>query len=98
MSTNLYLECISHNPVIDSTEISQHLSALKEIVEAIEKRDELASAVQIFINLFHEFPYMDDYTMKCARFFQQHPECDIRVIDEYGTIHHTDKRKAEPND
>ena len=101
MSTNVYLECISHTPVIDQEEISQHLSALPQIIDAFKKRDEMANAIQIFINLFHEVPYPSDYPdydMKCARFFQRHPDCDIHVIDEYGKVHYVDKRKAATND
>lgn len=98
MSHILYLECITHKPAIDTTEVAQHLSALGEIIDAFNKREELAAAVQIFLNLFHEFPAMDDYTARCARFFQQHPECDIHVIDEYDKVHHTSTRKAATND
>ena len=93
MSTNLYLECISHTPVIDTAEISQYMSALDEILDAFRKRDELASAIEIFVNLFHEVPVMDDYTAKCAVFFRNHPKCNIHVIDEYGNVHHTDIRE-----
>lgn len=100
MSTNVYLECINpeHHTDEGYVEIAQHMSALGEILDAINKREELASAIQIFINLFHERPYMDDYTARCANFFQQHPECDINVVDEYGKTHHTSTRKAATND
>lgn len=94
MSTNLYLVDVSHKPHIWSDEIAHNLSGLNEIFDALKKRKELASAVQIYIDLFHEAPYIEgDYTMKCALFFQQHPDCEIQVIDEYNHVH-TDTREV----
>lgn len=98
MSTHLYLVDVSHKPHIWSDEIAHNLSGLNEIFDAFKKRQELTSAINTYMDLFGEVPYSEyNRTLKCALFFQQHPNCEIQIIDEYDKIH-TDTRGAEVNE
>lgn len=82
MSTYLYLECLDHNPPLQSDgEVGQHLASLPRIRREIAERDLLAALVKSEI----EHRYDSHFTSTAARFFAQHPHCRIGIRDEYGT-------------
>lgn len=89
MSTWIYLECIAHEPAIQSDqEVGQHLYDLPRIREEIAKRAEYVAAV----NLDAQF---EGFTRAAATFFAQHPACPIRIVDEYDREYPLEESEAE---
>lgn len=86
MSTYLYLECQDHNPPMRSDgEVGQHLYDLPRIWREIADRALFVALQRSEI----EFSYDHHFTSNAARFFTQHPDCRIRIFDEYGLEHPT---------
>lgn len=84
MSTYLYLKCLEHDPPICSDgEVGQHLYDLPRIRREIVSRDLLVTLARSEI----EFSYDHHFTSNAARFFTQHPDCRLRIFDEYGVEH-----------
>lgn len=82
MSKYIYLECIAHYPTIRAdSESGQHDYDLPRLRDEIAHRDEYAAAVNIGAH------WPERFTDSTARFFAQHPEFPIRIIDEYGEEH-----------
>jgi hypothetical protein len=82
MSTYLYLECLTHDPIISSYwigEVGQHLSDLDSVRANIAQRDQLAA-----IWSRGDVDFQDGWTRTAAVFFSQHPRCSIGIRDELG--------------
>lgn len=93
MSTYIYLECIAHDPPIQAvSESGQHLSDLDRLRGELQLRDEYATAIAI------DARFDDPYTQATAKFLSEHPECPLRIIDEYGTHHNVVKDKEEDDE
>ncbi len=91
MSTYLYLECQDHKPPMRSDgEVGQHLSDLPHIRQEITERDLFVALARSEI----DFSYDHHFTSNAARFFAQHPDCRIRIFDEYGVEHPTTDPEA----
>ena len=85
MSTYLYLECHAHQPPITSDgEVGQHLYDLPAIREYIKHRAALAEV------LYLDGVNMTSYASAAASFLKQHPNCPLRIGDEYGETHAVD--------
>lgn len=84
MSTYLYLECQNHDPPISSYwqngEVGQHLSDLKDVQGYLANRESMVKAHE----LDAEF---SRYANTAAYFFAAHPNCEIKIVDEYGRYH-----------
>lgn len=94
MSTWLYLECHSHNPPLRAPEESgQHLYDLpqlrstlqwdsKKLQEQLERYtyDSYADTWDVFHGYFFG---------NTAKFLVEHPNCEIKIIDELGVEHPT---------
>lgn len=90
MSTYIYLECTAHEPPIQaSAESGQHLYDLPRIREEIANRDTFAKANQLGAS-FDEY-----FTNNTAQFLAQHPNCPIRIVDEYGDEHPLEEQEDE---
>ena len=89
MSTYMYLECHSHTPPLCAEhESGQHYYDLPQIRDDLAARKELVEAARQ--NL-----WADDYFRRPTQaFLVAHPDCEIRIVDEYG-IDHTEPEDDE---
>lgn len=92
MSTHLYLRCLSHDPPLESwDDVGDHLWDLKQVWADLRNRDEIVAEW----TRRREDAWADDtappfdhhWRVTVARFFREHPHCEIDVIDEYGGVH-----------
>lgn len=84
MSTYLYLECLEHDPPLSSDgEVGQHLYDLPRIRREIADRDLFVTLARSEIG----YGYDHHFTSNAVRFFAQHPNCRIRIVDEYEIEH-----------
>ena len=83
MSTWWYLECTSHDPVIQSPdEVEQHTYGLPKIREVIARRATLtADSLEALGNGFNNY-----FERNAVRFLIQHPKCSLQLVSEYGDI------------
>lgn len=93
MSTWLYLECRSHDPVIqDAVEVGQHVVPdLDNVRSWLREREPLLLLVAEMKELgmwdSYQYETPDRYYANTLRFMVQHPKCDIGIRDEYGRDH-----------
>lgn len=89
MSTWLYLECRSHDPVLTSdAEVGQHTYDLPDIRKRLADRDRLVQLVaQMEAADLDPYAVADRYYVNTLSFIARHPKCDIGVRDEYGNDH-----------
>lgn len=90
MSTWLYLECRTHDPVLqDSDEVGQHLGQELEQVQVwLAQREGLIDlATKMRAAGFDPFETEDRYYRTTLRFVLEHPRCEIGIRDEYGRDH-----------
>lgn len=83
MSTWWYFECHSHDPIIRAQgEFTQHTDD-----EHYKLALELANSRPVEVDLDTAI-FKDDsaehYGRNMIWFLQQHPNCDLKIIDEYG--------------
>jgi len=89
MSTWLYLECRSHDPVIqDAAEVGQHLSNLADVQHWLTNREQILGAIGA-LEQFDPFDHdsTNRYWTNAVLFMRQHPKCVIGIRDEYGNDH-----------
>lgn len=84
MSTTVYLQCLSHDPPLQSDEVGQHLCDLKDIRGYIKNRKLLIDVVAADYHLDNGNP---NWVMTAAWFFWAHKECEIGIVDECGDEH-----------
>lgn len=90
MSTWLYLECRTHDPVLTSAgESGQHLYDLDQIHSDIANRELIVQALRAEI-----FDTSSHFRANTARFLAEHPKCDIGIRDEYGREHPNETQEA----
>lgn len=90
MSTWLYLECTAHEPPIQADgESGQHLYDLPRLRDEIAHRNEYANAKKIGAS------FDDQFTNATAQFLAEHPDCPIRIVDEYGDEHPLEEPEEE---
>lgn len=91
MSTYIYLECRSHDPVLgDDGEIGQHLGyELENARRLLRDRDRLLQVMADMraTDVWDPYDVDDRYCARTLRFMDQHPTCDIGIRDEYGKDH-----------
>lgn len=82
MSTWLYLECLDHDPILQSDgESGQHLTDLPEIRADIAKRD-----------IWSSWDANDAvWNSLTIRFLRLHPNCRIGIRSEYGDEYPTEE-------
>ena len=81
MSTRLYLECVHDDVTYRSgDEVGQHLAALPRIRRDLAIGDTL-------VELLTEGASFPHFTMNAAVFLADHPDCPVRIVDEYGGHH-----------
>lgn len=82
MSTRIFLECLDHDPPLQSdSESGQHLYDLPTIRADVRDRDALARLWDegaISWGSFHG---------NSAKFLAEHKQCRIGIRDEYGVEH-----------
>lgn len=96
MSTWIYLECRTHDPVLrDSDEVGQHLSDLPDVQHWLTNRERILGAFQVLTE-FDPFDHdsTNRYWANTVRFMRQHPKCEIGIRDEYGREHPTENEEA----
>lgn len=82
MSTDVYLECLDHEPRLRADgESGQHLYDLPQIRADIANRNRIAAAWEDGWTADHHF------RRNTARFLAAHPKCRIGIRDEYGREH-----------
>jgi len=82
MSTWLYLECRTHDPVLTSEgDVGQHLYDLPQIRAMIHGGPIPASRSEEWL------PGSGYFWRNASRFLDQHPKCEIGIRDEYGNDH-----------
>ena len=86
MSTYLYLQCEDHDPPLRSDgEVGQHLYDLPAVREFIKNRHHLAEVYEVSV-----WPggttAAGQWKFNAAKFFLDHPHCDIRIVSEYGEV------------
>jgi hypothetical protein len=82
MSTDLYLECLDHDPpLIAYDESGQHLSDLAQI------RADLADRDRISATHADGWAHPNYFRRNTARFLAAHPTCRIGIRDECGVEH-----------
>lgn len=92
MSTWLYLRCTTHTPpLVNDGESGQHLSDLPTIWNQLRDRAtviaEWAAHRENPEKMMSDPPFEHHYARNTAAFLTQHPDCDVDVVDEYGTTH-----------
>lgn len=98
MSTELYLECRSHDPVLsDGEQVGNNLTHdLKQLRRWIDQREQLIDlAAQMRSLDLDPFEVEGDYYRHTLAFILEHPNCGIGIRDEYGKDHPIDP-EAEP--
>lgn len=99
MSTELYLECRSHTPVLhDGAAVGNNLANdLDRLRGWIRKRGVILHFVGVAKELdLNPFDTLDDgYHRHAVAFILEHPNCEIGIRDEYGKDHPIDPQ-AEP--
>lgn len=94
MSTYWFYQCHSHIPVIESDEgINHGEEALFRLLEAwkngeLPKETDLGQSVEISVTVWDK---TDPF-----RFLLRHPECDIRIVSEYGDHYRRNVATGEP--
>lgn len=84
MSTWLYLECRTHDPVLSADgESGQHTYDLPQIRTDIANRDLIVQARDADLLDVSD----DHFRGNTVRFLAAHPKCDIGIRDEYGHDH-----------
>lgn len=91
MSTNLYLECWSHTPHIESNLVGQHLTDLGGIRSAIRHRDDIDEWSRCYATGIYEPGSSIDGADELPRFLKEHKTCELHIIDEYGREHPVDR-------
>ena len=84
MSTTVYLQCLAHDPPLQSDEVGQHLYNLDDVRQWIADRKLLVDCVKKDYHLDGGNP---NWLYTTAWFLYHHQECDIGIIDEYGNEH-----------
>lgn len=88
MSTWHYLECVSHEPALRSTEeVEQHAGTA--VLDCIRDLVRLR-AVTIEDWLDYE---NDRYVSNAMRFVANHPHCAIDLVTEYGDREHLKEQR-----
>lgn len=96
MSTYLYLWDDSHNPPLPSQdEVGSNLSQLPEIIEILNRRQEIPELFKIAESHNAEISSTSDIWRRCAYFIRDHPHCTISVRDEYDHLHFTSEGDGE---
>jgi hypothetical protein len=87
MSTDIYLECQDHDPVITSEmEVGQHGYDLPNIREMVEHRASFSEDDEVDYSPWADSwePRRGYFYINTAKFLLQHPRCTIGIRDEYG--------------
>lgn len=84
MSVYLYLQCLDHEPHLQSVdEVGQHLYDLPAIRALIRDRDVLAQEWEDLV-----WPggttAEAQWRYNASRFFFDHPRCQVNIRSEYG--------------
>lgn len=95
MSTRTYYECTSHTPPIRSDEIGQHYYDVPNSQELLKHR-ELFVALRAINLTARDSDLGDIFDNARIRFLEDHPDCTIRIVNEYGEDV-TDYRPPEGN-
>jgi hypothetical protein len=97
VSTEISLECRSHDPVLQDGEVVGHNlgQCLDQVRLWIQRRDELIdlAARQRALD-FDPFETTDDYYRRTLAFILEHPRCTIGIRDEYGKDHPIDPEET----
>lgn len=82
MSTYLYLECLDHDPPLQSPdEVGQHLYDLPRIREILANLDANVAASRL------DSTGEDYFTRNAMQFLRIHSRCNLGIRDEYGVEH-----------
>lgn len=95
MSTYLYLQCLSHDPIItNSGESGQHTYDLPNLRADIANRQHV---VQHY-NDWDGYGTFGGHWFRTntARFLAQHVDCELGIIDEYGQRYALDGHSEKP--
>lgn len=93
MSTTLYLECRSHQPVITSGEVGYNTSFLPQVRSDIANRDQL---VETWNSIDDVYSAWEGRRFNTISFLAHHPNCVLGIRDEYGKEYSIDGPFTEP--
>ena len=104
MSTYIYLQCLSHDPIIRAEQESgQRLRDLPQLREDILNRKRVVEAYENYIDATDDtfgIDFTNRYRRNTACFLWEHQHCALGIIDEYQRSHptHIHSFKVRPSD
>lgn len=88
MSTYFYLQCVSHDPPLQSeSEVEQHWTPFLDVIRGIVRDRELGEFKQpwqVINGPAQPYSIHDFWEAVAHAFVQAHPTCRIELVSEYG--------------
>jgi len=81
MSTDLHLVCLSHDPYIESDELTNHVNndIITDIAGLVLRRDDIIKFIEDF-----EMEFTDPMTRRVTWFMRYHKKCNYALKTEYN--------------
>ena len=97
MSTTLYLYCTSHEPWQSSDEVGNHGYDLPNVRKMLANREKLIEAYKVVNDVAaFDIDLGDLYRNSVMYFMLSHPNCEYKIVDEYGYEYDLDGESRQP--